>query len=352
MDSMFEEQQRKVGMSPGTVMYTGRQKMEQVLLSKIWYDETELEERQNSALTDVLVPESSGVTWLNLHGLHNVDLIKELGEAFGLHPLTLEDIVSTGQRPKLEVFDDYLYIVLRMLSLDADGHPQDEQLSIILTDTVVLSFQERPDDVFDPLRERIRHGKGRVRKLGADYLAYALTDSVVDSYFHLLEHYSDQLEELEDEILLNPSPKVLEKVNDLKREILFLRRSVWPLREVLSSLQREESNLICAQVDTYIRDAYDHAVQIIDTVETLRELLAGLHDFYLSSLSFKMNEIMKVLTIVGTIFIPLSFLVGVYGMNFDRMPELHYRYGYPLLWLFMVLVVGGMLGYFRRKKWL
>jgi magnesium transporter len=239
-----------------------------------------------------------------------------------------------------------------MLSLGGNHEIHNEQVSLVLGKDFVLTFQERPGDVFDPLRERITSSKGRIRTLGPDHLAYALVDIIIDSYFVILEHYGEDIETLEEAISAKPSPQDLENINSFKREMLFLRKSVWPLREMLSSLIREESPLISSSVLTYLRDVYDHCVQIIDTVEILREVLSGLHDFYLSSLSHKMNEVMKVLTIVGTIFIPLSFFAGVYGMNFAHMPELAWRWAYPVFWLFILTAAGAMLVYFRQRKWL
>ncbi|UCH26106.1 MAG: magnesium/cobalt transporter CorA [Trueperaceae bacterium] len=343
----------KAGLAPGSVVYTGEVEVETVTIELFRYDEGQLTEHQVSGLEQALALREPGqISWYNITGLHETELIQAFGEAFGLHPLVREDIASVGQRPKVELFEAHLFIVLRMLSLTEDGSPQSEQLSLVLGPDYVLTFQERPGDVFAPVRERLRRGKGRMRKLGADYLAYALIDVIVDSYFSVLEHYGDTLEELEEEILREPTPHSLERVNRLRRELLFLRKSIWPLRELMGTLQREESPVVSAVVVTFLRDAYDHSIQVIDTVETFREVLSGLHDFYLTSLSFKMNEVMKVLTIIATIFIPLGFLVGVYGMNFDVMPELHLRWGYPALWLFMVTLVAAMLVLFRRRRWL
>lgn len=343
----------KAGLAPGSVVYTGEVEVETVTIELFRYDEGQLTEHQVSGIEEALSLRVPGqVAWYNITGLHDTGLIQAFGEAFGLHPLVREDIASVGQRPKVELFEAHLFIVLRMLSLTEDGSPQSEQLSLVLGPDYVLTFQERPGDVFAPVRERLRRGKGRMRKLGADYLAYALIDVIVDSYFSVLEHYGDTLEELEEEILREPTPHSLERVNRLRRELLFLRKSIWPLRELMGTLQREESPVVSAVVVTFLRDAYDHSIQVIDTVETFREVLSGLHDFYLTSLSFKMNEVMKVLTIIATIFIPLGFLVGVYGMNFDVMPELHLRWGYPALWLFMLTLVAAMLVLFRRRRWL
>ena len=343
----------KLGMAPGSVVYTGEQKVEAVTLELIRYTPEVLREVPGITFKEALAGRAAeAVSWLNITGLHDTALIKDIGEVFELHPLVLEDIVSPRQRPKVEYFDGYIYIVMRMLHFDKAGEMDNEQLSIVLGPDYVLTFQERSGDVFEPVRERIRHGRGRIRKLGPDYLAYALMDIMVDTYFAMLESYGETIEALEEELLHDPSPKSLEKVTGLKRDMLYLRKAVWPLRELISSLLRDESPLISETVRTFMRDVYDHAIQVIDTVETLRDVLSGLHDFYLSSLSFKMNEVMKVLTIVGTIFIPLGFLAGIFGMNFDRMPELHWRYGYAMFWLFVLFLAGGMLWYFRCKKWL
>ncbi len=343
----------KAGLSPGTIIYTGKHKVDRAIISLLQYDELSLNEQQETSLEDAVAFRDQRVNWINISGLHDVRLIEEIGKAFSLHPLTLEDIASTGQRPKIEYYDNYVFIVLRMLTISTGGSGlQDEQISMVLGKDFLLTFQERPGDVFNPLRERIRLAKGRIRKLGVDYLSYALLDVLVDSYFLVLENYSDEVEQLEEAVFNHPSPEHLARIGKLKRETLFLRRAVWPLRELISALQREESSLISGGVLTFMRDVYDHSVQIIEIVETLREMISGLHDAYLSTLSFRMNEIMKVLTIIATIFIPLSFLVGVYGMNFDVMPELHFRWGYPLLWLFMLSAVMAMLLYFRRKRWL
>ena len=352
MDTTSEHD--RAGMMPGSIVYTGTKKVETVTISVFRYNEREcLEERAVSLARALELHDETSVTWINIDGLHDTDLIQSVGEHFGLHPLVLEDIVTTGQRPKIETYPDYLYISLRMLEQKSSkaGFVND-QLSLVLAPNLVLTFQEYPGDVFDPVRERIRNKVGRIRRLGADYLAYALVDMLVDTYFVILEEYSEVAEVLEDELLADPSPAALQKVTSLKRELLFLRKAVWPLRELLSSLQRDESVLISAEVQTFLRDVYDHAIQVIDTVETLRDILSGLHDFYLSSVSFRMNEVMQVLTIVGAIFIPLSFLAGVFGMNFDEMAGLHWRYGYPMFWLITIVIVSGQIWFFRSRKWL
>jgi len=350
----------QVGQSPGTVVYLGPERDAAVTVQLIRYRDERFEELRDLSLDDALarLGEGEGVRWLNVNGVHQAELVERIGQALDLHPLTMEDIVSLGQRPKVEDYDRYLYVSLRMLSYgdaqDPGGRPhlQNEQLSLVLTGGVVVTFQERPGDVFEPLRERLRQGKGRLRRMGPDYLAYALMDIVIDRYFTVLEDYGDAIEALEAEILEDPSNDVLQRVNHLKRETLLVRKAVWPLREVISGLERDEGELMSREVIAYLRDAHDHAIQVIDTVETLRDMLTNLHDMYLSALSYRMNDVMKVLTIIATIFIPLSFLVGVYGMNFQHMPELKWPWAYPALWGVMLAVALGMLAAFRRRGWL
>jgi magnesium transporter len=291
------------------------------------------------------------VTWVNLDGLHDVKLIEALGGAFTLHPLMLEDILNTDHRAKLEVGENCLFIIAKMLTL----HPErdeilSEQISLIVGPGYVLSFQEKPGDLFNSLRQRIHGDQGRVRKMGADYLAYRLLDTIVDQYFIILEQMGDRIEALEEKLLDKPDRQLLHRIHRTKREMILLRRAVWPLREVIGGLQRDIT-LITPAVQPFLRDLYDHTIQIIDTVETYRDVITGLLDLYLSSISNRMNEIMKVLTIMSTLFIPLTFLVGVYGMNFDYLPELHWRWGYFALWGVMLGCVGGMFVFFRRKGW-
>ncbi len=348
-----------VGSSPGSVIYTGPARDAPVTFELISYDEGRFEELRELTLEQALqrVRQDPGVRWLNVNGVHRTEFIEQIGAALDLHPLTMEDIVSLGQRPKIEDYERYLYMALRMLAYrshdveDGQGELDNEQLSLILLDRVVVTFQERPGDVFEPLRERLRQGKGRLRKLGADYLAYALLDIVIDRYFTVVENYGDAIEDLEAEILANPTTEVLQRVNHLKRETLMVRKAVWPLREVIAGLEREEGDLMSPTAITYLRDAHDHAIQVIDTVESLRDMLTNLHDMYLSALSYRMNDVMKVLTIIATIFIPLSFLVGVYGMNFKDMPELSLPWAYPALWGLMLVIALGMLAIFRRRGW-
>jgi len=293
------------------------------------------------------------ITWINIDGIQRIDVIEKIGKHFNLHPLALEDIVNTGQRPKMEDFVDYIFVVLKMLYYDEkERETKAEQLSLVLGPNWVISFQENEGDVFDPIRERIRADKGRIRKMGADYLVYALIDAVVDNYFIILEKIGEKIEEIEDELVANPAPETLQAIHNLKRQMIFLRKSVWPLREVISRLERWESQLINKSTDIYLRDVYDHTIQVIDAIETFRDMLSGMLDIYLSSVSNRMNEVMKVLTIIATIFIPLTLVAGLYGMNFRYMPELEWPWGYPLVLFFMFAIGVLMLIYFRKKKWL
>ena len=345
---------KKAGLPPGTLVYTGERRVESVRMAVIEYDEQHVQERHIASVTECLPFRATPtVTWLNVDGLHDVGVIETLGKAFELHPLLLEDILSTAQRPKFEDYEKSLFLVLKMLHFD-DHHQgvETEQVSLIVGPNFVLSFQERVGDVFDSVRERIRNAKGRIRKLGADYLAYSLVDAIVDSYFLVLEKLGERIENLEEELVGNPSQKTLQQIHTLKREMITLRRSIWPLRELVSSLQRSESPWIAESTRVYLRDVYDHTIQIIDTIESFRDMVSGMLDIYLSSISNRMNAVMKVLTIIATLFIPLTFIAGVYGMNFEHMPELEWRYGYAVVWGVMICVAATMLVYFRRRKWL
>jgi magnesium transporter len=343
-----------MGLPPGTPVFVGEKKVEKVKVSYIDYDEARYEEKEVEEIEECFpFKDMPTVTWINIDGLHQVDIIEKLGKSFGLHPLILEDIVNTHQRPKMEEFEQHNYIVLKMLIYNEETHEiQTEQVSLILGKNYVISFQEREGDIFETIRERIRKGKGRVRKMGPDYLAYCLMDAIVDHYFVILEKTGEKIEELEDEVVTNPDPETLQGIHKLKREMIFLRRSVWPLRELVNMLERGESPLIHESTRIYLRDVYDHTIQVIDTVETYRDMLSGMHDTYLSSVSNKMNEVMKVLTIIATIFIPLTFIAGIYGMNFEFMPELKWHWAYFGFWVLIVLIAISMVIYFRRKKWL
>jgi magnesium transporter len=345
---------QKTGMVPGTLVYTGEETHAPVTISVIEFDEKQAEFFETLSVEKALeIVDDDHIDWLNVNGVHDIGVIEKISEAFGLHPLTREDIASVGQRPKVEFYDEYVFIVLRMLNLDLENDEIiDEQVSFVLCENNLVSFQERDDgDVFEVIRERLRTGKGRVRRMKADYLVYALIDVIVDHYFVILEHLGEKIEALEDELAENPNKDILLRINRYKRMIIFLRRSVWPLREVLNAFQRENPAQFSPAVVTFMRDVYDHTIQVIDTLEAYRDLLTGMLDVYMTSLSNKTNQIMKVLTIISTIFIPLTFIAGVYGMNFEYMPELSWKWGYPLVWAVMLSVVIGLIAYFRHNDW-
>lgn len=351
---LFRRRSRQPGLAPGTVEFTGDRKAERILIRVIDYDAQQIAEHEPAAIDECFpLRDTATVSWINIDGLHDTGLLNRCAEHFGLHPLVTEDIVNTGQRPKVEDYDGYLYIVLKMLDYDEDAHEVSaEQISLIVGPQAVLSFQEREGDVFAPVRERLRGGKGRARKSASDYLAYMLIDAVVDHYFLVLEKIGERIEKLEDELLEEPRPDVLRVVHTLKREMILLRRAVWPLREVLSGMQRAESALIRQETGIFLRDVYDHTIQVADAVESFRDILGGLHDLYLSSVSNRMNGVMKVLTVIATIFIPLGFLAGVYGMNFTWIPELQWKWSYPVFWVVILALVGVMVAIFRKKRWL
>ncbi|UCF06135.1 MAG: magnesium/cobalt transporter CorA [bacterium] len=348
------KQRKKVGLPPGTIVYSGEKRVERVRITLIDYDETHFQEKEAGAIEECFpFKEEPTVTWINIDGLHDVELVEKLGTHFGIHPLVLEDIVSVGQRPKFEEYDGFLFIVVKMLSYnDERNELLTEQVSLLVGENYVISFQEREGDVFDLVRQRIRGKKGRIVKQGADYLAYALLDVIIDNYFTILEKIGDRVESLDERVVGDPTPKTLQEIQVMKREMIFLRKSVWPLREVISGLERAESKLIRKSTGIYLRDVYDHTIQVIDTIESLRDMISGLLDVYMSSISNKMNEVMKVLTIIATIFIPITFIAGIYGMNFEFMPELKLAWAYPVVWCVMVAVIVGMVTYFKRKNWL
>jgi len=293
------------------------------------------------------------VTWINIDGLHEVEIIEKIGNHFDIHPLVLEDILHTGQRPKFEDFGKYLYIVLRSLFYDEEPDEiQEEQMSFLVGSNYVISLQERAGDEFNPVRERIRSGRFQLKKRKADFVAYSLIDAVVDNYFLILEKIGEKIESLEDELLDHPTPETLQTIHHLKRKLIALRKSVWPLREVIGGLERGESTLFDKATLIYLKDVHDHTIQVIDTIETYRDMVSGMLDIYLSTLSNRMNEVMKVLTIIATIFIPLTFIAGIYGMNFEFMPELKWRWGYFFIWGLMIIIGIGMVFYFWKKKWL
>lgn len=354
MRQFSKKRSRKAGLPSESLVYTGDRKNGTVTLHILDYDEAHVQEAEATDI-EACIPykKKPTVTWIDVDGVHDVPMLEKLGDCFGLHRLVMEDILNTDQRPKIEDYGDYLYIVLKMLSQGKGGEITTEQVSLILGENFVLSFQEGiAGDVFTPVRDYLRRGKGRIRKMGADYLAYSLLDAVVDNYFVILEKLGERIELLEAELLENLTQKTVRKIYQVKRDLIFLHNAIWPLREVVSVLGKHESTLIRESTVPYLRDVYDHVIHVVDNVGIYREMLSGMLDMYLSTVSNRLNEVMKVLTIIATIFMPLTFLAGLYGMNFKNMPELEWHYGYPLLLCVMAGVAVFMVFYFKRKKWL
>ncbi len=354
MPRVFGKRTQKAGLPPGTLVYTGERAPEPARITVVDYDEQNYQEREFSNFDECpLVQEKQGVTWINVSGISQVHHLERLGECFKLHPLVLEDILNIDQRPKIEDYDDYLFIVLKAIGLDAKTQEiTASQISIILGRNYVLSFHEGAPNLFSSIRERVVAAKGRIRKAGPDYLAYTLIDLTVDNYFVVLEEIAESIESLEEEVVSQPTPSTLQDVHRFKNDMIILRRSLWPLREVIARLERRESDLIEDSTSIYFKDVYDHTIIAIDSVETYRDILSGLLDVYLSSVSNRLNQIMKVLTIIATIFMPLTFITGIFGMNFEHMGILKWPYGF-----FITLGVMGFIGvcmliYFVRKNWI
>lgn len=354
MPRFVPRKSHKVGLAPGSMVPVEVHEHEPVALTLTEYDAEELTERRFDDVGEVPTPApSTGVRWLNVDGLHEVEVIEEIGRRRGLHPLVQEDIVNTHQRPKLESFDEHLYLVLKMLVFDRERRQiQEEQVSLVVGPGWLVSFQERPGDVFDPVRERLRSNRGRIRRMGADYLAYALVDALVDHYFVVLEEIGDWVDDVEEELVDDPGTETMHQLHRLKRELILFRKMARPVRELAAGLGREETRHVSPEVRVFVRDLYDHVVQILDTVDTLRDLVGGMLDTYLSAVSNRMNEVMMVLTVMASIFIPLTFIAGIYGMNFEWMPELGWRWGYPAVLGLMGVIGAGMLIYFWKRDWL
>jgi magnesium transporter len=341
------------GLAPGTAVFLGNRKVEQSSITLFHYTPDSAHE------IHIEKPESlkeyrttSEVVWINVTGVHDTRLIESIAALFGIHALTVEDIVDTTQQPKMEAFKDYVFLELKMLTWkDDDSTIEMEQVSLILGKGFVISFQEQERNVLDPLRDRIRSGRGWVRKMQSDYLAYAIMDTIVDNYFLVLDRVGEQAEALETALIEKPQPEQIQTIQHLKQNVLCLRRSLWPLREDLGRLDKDGIALVSNETKPFVRDLYDHTVQLIEAVEASREVLAGLHEIYLSSVNYRMNEIMKVLTVIATIFMPLSFIASVYGMNFQHMPELRWPWGYAMVWAVMLSSAAGMLAFFKSKKW-
>lgn len=350
----FRRKQSNVGLAPGTLVHVGEKKAEKIVIRAWQYNNAKLIEKELQTVEEcqALKGRPGMNLWINVDGLDQVGIIEKLGGYFEVHPLTLEDVLNTGQRPKMEDYGSYIYAVLKMMLLDEEREEiLIDQVSIIFGSDYILSFQEREGDAFAPIRERLKNPASRLRKNGVDLLAYSLMDAVVDNYFLILEHFGDEIEDLEEELIVAPKPETLKAIQKYKRDMITLRRSVWPLRELINSLQRTESGLIKGTTQIYLRDVYDHSIQVIDSIEAFRDILSSMVDVYLSSLSNRMNDIMKVLTIIATIFIPLTFIAGVYGMNFDYMPELKWRWGYPAVMIGMTILGISMFLYFKKRRW-
>lgn len=356
---------KKVNTSPGMPVHTGEKKVEEITVSIFKYNDKTLDEEiftitekdsEQSIKKLLNLPlikdKKSHVLWINIKGLHNIELINEICNYYEIHNLTVEDILNTALRPKVEDFEKYIFIAMQSLSVDESACMTSELVSIILKSNCVLTFQEGGEKLFTDIRNRIRSGKGRIRKRGTDYLAYAVIDAVIDRYFIVFEKIAEQMETIETELLENATHETLKKIQDLKNCSLHLRKSVWPVREMMRYLISEDIQMIKEINIPFFRDVNDHVIQIIDIIESIKEMLTGMHDMYLSSISNKMNEIMKVLTIIATIFIPLTFLAGIYGMNFKYMPELEWKWAYFGILGIMILIGGIMIAFFKKKKWL
>ncbi len=342
----------KSGLPPGSLVYVGERPPGEPLVTAIRFGPAGYEERPSCCIDEAFPLDPSWpVTWIDVVGLDPAT-VRAIGKRLSIHPLVLEDMLNTRTRPKFEVFPDYVYLSLKTIGFEeSEERLRVEQVSILLGEHLVISIQEAPGDILDPVRERIRRD-GRIRHLGAGYLAYALVDVVVDGYYGVLERLDERAEFLEEQVLVQPTPETLRDVHQLKRAMVDLRHVLWPLRELVLRVERVETPLIDQSVIIFYRDIYDHTVQMIETIESLRDVVAGMLDIYLSSVSYRLNEIIKVLTLFSTIFMPLTFIVGVYGMNFRYLPELEYRWSYPILWALMIAISVTMLLYFRRRRWI
>jgi magnesium transporter len=345
---------KHVGQVPGALVYTGNKSGNKLHIQSFDYNKDTVEETVLLNTEDAVpVKDTESVTWININGLHHIGEIEKIGKQYNLHPLVLEDIVNTTQRPKIDEYDNYLFVVLKMLYYDKNEEIINEQVSFVLGKNYVLTFQEAEGDVFDTVRDRLRYSKGRIRTLKSDYLLYALIDAVVDQYFSIIETLGNKIEDLETDIFDGQAKSTMNlEVQQLKREILKVRRAIFPLREVINRIEKTENALIYKRTITYYRDIYDHLIQVSENIDIYREMIWSLMDMYMTTISNRMNEVMKVLTIMSSIFIPLTFLAGIYGMNFDFMPELKYRYSYFVLLGAMFFLFLGLLFYFKRKKWL
>jgi len=343
----------KIGMPPGSIVYLGEKKVDKVTIKVAEYDEAGAETYEIKSVEEIdPFTDTPQVTWISVCGLHETDFLKQVGEKFKIHPLVLEDILNVDTRPKIEITDDYLFIVMKLVLFNPDQKIlETEQVSFILGRSFLFSFSERTDEIFNPIKDRITSQLGKIRKRGSDYLLYALMDIVVDHYFLALEKIDERIESLDDEVIKNPERSQIESIYNLRNLLLIIRKSIWPLREIVNQLIKDESDLLDESTEPYLRDLYDHTIHITETIEQQREVTNGLMEIYLSMMSNKMNEVMKVLTVIATIFIPLTFIVGIYGMNFPNMPEMNWPWAYSAVWGVMIAVVVGMVIYFRKKNW-
>ena len=349
---LVQKRSKKTGLPPGTLVHIGERKSETVTITVFRYNTMGCEEYQAEQVGQLSPPGDDSVIWINVGGVHRLEVVETLGKQFSLHPLLLEDVANTDQRPKLDDYETYIFLVMKMLSLTNRHEIVVEQVSLVFGNNYVIAFQENGTDVFQPVRERLRGGKGRLRQSGADYLLYALVDAIVDQYFAVLESIGEKIEALQQAVVADPQPETLNDIHALKRQLLFLRRAIWPLRDVMNNLSRSDCLFLQHPTKVFFRDVYDHVVQMVDTIETLREMVSASLDIYLSSVSYRLNAVMRVLTVITTIFMPLSFIASIYGMNFEYMPELRSHWGYPLVLILMAAVGVGMLVVFRKKRWL
>jgi len=347
---------KKVGLAPGTLIYTGNRSEKAVHISVINYSATFFEETKNSRLEDILISdEKDHISWIDIDGIHDVAVIEKIGKHFEIHPLILEDILHPSQQPKVEDYEKNIYCVLRMLTYDQKNSAivKDDQISLILGTNYLITFQEDDVEAFNMVKERIRKGGFQSHGEKPDFLAYALMDAIVDSYFQILEQIVEDIEELEDQVILNPDKNVIQNLHVLRRGLLQLRKAVWPLREMLGILLRNENGMILPSTKVFLKDVNDHAAQLVENIESYRDMVIGIQDLYLSTLSNKMNEVMKMLTIIATIFIPLTFLAGIYGMNFKYFPELGWKWMYPWgFWILTILIIALLLWFSKKKKWI
>ncbi|MTI20342.1 magnesium/cobalt transporter CorA [Fulvivirga sp. RKSG066] len=350
----FVSKTKTAGLPPGQLVHLGEKLTDKSIVEFINYDKTNFHEASSEQPTEILTQiDPKKVNWINIDGLHNINLIKSVGDHFDIHPLVLEDILNPDQRPKVEDYENFLFFTVKTLNTLKPDDIVYEQMSFILGKDFLISFQEKEGDLFDGLRTRLRsdpNSKARVRDV--DYLFYRLIDTIVDSYYLIIENLGERIEDLEDEVYLDPTNDTLKKIQALKKELIFLRKSVYPLREAISKISKDEYDFVNKETVRFFSDVYDHTIHIIETFETYRDLTTGLMDMYMTSISNKMNEVMKVLTIIATIFIPLTFIAGIYGMNFQYMPELTWKYGYFYALGAMGIIFIGMLFYFKKKKWL